>query len=239
MVSRLGELWRSRFVGARCPTRLRFQRHAAPGIFLLYLLYLDDSGSVKNPNEQHFVLAGIAVFERQIYHLISTTDEFVSSLNLGHAHDVELHGSVMASGKKTPWKAMRRRDRLDTIERGLDLLRGAHWAVRAFAVVVDKHADSTTDPVEYAFEEICNRFNLFLARLWRNGEGQQRGLIVMDKWHYEEALAETVAALSRGRHKMGHASQSCRSSTVCGLCRFPPDSARGPAGVGGLETLRA
>ena len=66
----------------------------------MYLLYLDDSGSVKNPNEQHFVLAGIAVFERQIYHLISTTDEFVSSLNLGHAHDVELHGSVMASGKK-------------------------------------------------------------------------------------------------------------------------------------------
>ena len=154
----------------------------------MYLLYLDDSGSVKNPNEQHFVLAGIAVFERQIYHLISTTDEFVSSLNLGRAHDVELHGSVMASGKKTPWKAMRRKDRLDTIERGLDLLRGAHWGVRAFAVVVDKHADSITDPVEYAFEEICNRFNLFLARLYRNGEGQHRGLIVMDKWHYEEAL---------------------------------------------------
>ena len=60
--------------------------------------------------------------------------------------------------------------------------------VRAFAVVVDKHVDSTTDAVAYAFEEICNRFNLFLARLWRNGEGQHRGLIVMDKWHYEEAL---------------------------------------------------
>ena len=34
----------------------------------MYLLYLDGSGSVRNPNERHFVLAGIAVFERQIYH---------------------------------------------------------------------------------------------------------------------------------------------------------------------------
>ena len=171
---------------------------------------------MKNPNEQHFVLAGIAVFERQIYHLISTTDEFVSSLNLGHAHDVELHGSVMASGKKTPWKAMRRRDRLDTIERGLDLLRGAHWGVRAFAVVVDKHAESTTDPVEYAFEEICNRFNLFLARLWRKrrrsaSRADRNGQVAL-----RGSSAETLATLSRGRHKMGHASQSCRSSTVSG-----------------------
>ena len=93
----------------------------------MYLLYLDDSGSVKNPNERHFVLAGIAVFERQIYHLSSKTDEFVSSLNLGDGHDVELHGSVIASGKKPPWSGMRRRDRLDTIERGLGLLRTAHW----------------------------------------------------------------------------------------------------------------
>ena len=27
----------------------------------MYLLYLDESGSVMNPNERHFVLAGIAV----------------------------------------------------------------------------------------------------------------------------------------------------------------------------------
>ena len=154
----------------------------------MYLLYLDDSGSVKNPNERHFVLAGIAVFERQIYHLISKTDEFVSSLNLGDVHDVELHGSVIANGKKPPWTRMRRRDRLDTVERGLDLLRTAHWGVRAFAVVVDKQAHPNSDPVEYAFEEICSRFNLFLARLWRNGHDRHRGLIVMDKWHYEEAL---------------------------------------------------
>ena len=29
----------------------------------MYLLYLDGSGSVGNPTERHFVLAGIAVFD--------------------------------------------------------------------------------------------------------------------------------------------------------------------------------
>ena len=48
----------------------------------MYLLYLDGSGSVRNPTERHFVLAGVAVFERQIYHLISNTDQFVASLGL-------------------------------------------------------------------------------------------------------------------------------------------------------------
>ena len=155
----------------------------------MHLLYLDGSGSVKNPNERYFVLAGIAVFERQIYHLISKTDQFVASLNLDDAHDVELHGSVIANGSKTPWKGRApRQKRLEIIERGLDLLRDAHWGVRGFAVAVDKSAEAPNDPVEYAFEEICNRFNLFLKRLYREKGNPQRGLIVMDDSHYENTL---------------------------------------------------
>ena len=154
----------------------------------MYLLYLDGSGSVKNPNERYFILAGLAVFERQIYHLISEIDKFVFSLELGNAHDVELHGSVMANGHRIPWKGMSRRERLNTIERALGMLRETHRSVRAFAVAVDKRAESPNDPVEYAFEEICNRFNLFLSRLWNRERNQQHGLVVMDKSHYEETL---------------------------------------------------
>ena len=154
---------------------------------VLYLLHLDGSGSVKNPNERYFVLAGVSVFERQIFHLIKKSDEFVADLNLGDPHDIELHGSVMANGSKAPWKGMARRVRLDAIESSLQLLTDAHKSVEAFAVVVDKQAISPADPVEYAFEEICNRFNLFLSRLWRQND-QQRGLVVMDKSHYEDVL---------------------------------------------------
>ena len=48
----------------------------------MYLLYLDGSGSVRNPTESHLILTGVAVFERQIHHLISSTDQFVASLGL-------------------------------------------------------------------------------------------------------------------------------------------------------------
>ena len=58
----------------------------------------------------------------------------------------------------------------------------------AFAVVVDKQAVSPDDPVERAFEQICNRFNLFLARQWHRKGKKHRGLVVMDKTHYEETL---------------------------------------------------
>ena len=31
----------------------------------MYLLYLDESGNESDPNDQYFVLAGIALFERK------------------------------------------------------------------------------------------------------------------------------------------------------------------------------
>ena len=119
----------------------------------MYVLYLDGSGSVRNPEENYFILAGIAVFERQIYHLIRKTDEFVSSLNIGDSDEIELHGSLIANGGKRPWKGLPRATRLQVIENGLRVLSEAHRSVRAFAVAVHKEARSPHDPVEYAFEE--------------------------------------------------------------------------------------
>ena len=195
MYLRLGRLWYARSAGARCPPRLCFLQ----ALNSMYLLYLDGSGSVRNPAERHFVLAGIAVFERQVFHLISNTDQFVSTLDLGPVqfvstldlgpvHNIELHASVMASGRKSPWKGIARQQRLTIIEKALDLLDRAHWSVKAFAVVVDKQAVSPDDPVKRAFEEICNRFNLFLARMWNREDKQHRGFVIMDKSHYEETL---------------------------------------------------
>ena len=157
----------------------------------MYLLYLDDSGSVKNPGERYFVLAGISVFERQIYHLITSADDYVASID--PVAEAELHGSVMNKGSRPPWKGMPRQDRLAAIEGGLDILRDAHRSVKAFAVAVDKRVISPDDPVEYAFEELCNRFNLYLSRLWSREGEQHRGLVVMDETHYEGTLQGLAA----------------------------------------------
>ena len=49
---------------------------------------------------------------------------------------------------------------------------------------------SPRDGVEVAFEEICNRFNLFLARTNDRAanDQRQRGLIVMDEMKHEKPL---------------------------------------------------
>ncbi len=36
----------------------------------MYLLYLDDSGSIANKNEEYIVLAGVSVYEAQVDYLI-------------------------------------------------------------------------------------------------------------------------------------------------------------------------
>ena len=159
----------------------------------MFILYIDDSGSVRNPGDQHFVLAGFAVFERQIYHLINDIEKVVDSFNLGASDQIELHGSPMYTGKTMPWRGIASRDtRSKMIGEALDVLCRASKSVKAFGVVVEKKAITSANPVEYAFEEICNRFDLFLSRLYQSrggrDEDKQKGLIVMDQSHYEQPL---------------------------------------------------
>lgn len=155
----------------------------------MHILYVDESGAVDNPNEQFFVLAGVSVFERGIYHLIEALDQTVTSFGLGNAAEIELHGSPMYQGSHAPWRSIQRAQREVMLRAALSkLIRNS--SVRLFGIVVDKAAVSPRDPVQMAFEEICNRFNLYLMR--RNNrsrpEESQRGLVVMDDTRHEQPL---------------------------------------------------
>ncbi len=172
----------------------------------MFILYIDGSGSVNNPDEDHFILAGVAVYERQIFHLIKSLDDLADSLGVGAGDQIELHGSPLNSGRTTPWRQMDRNRRLNIMGEALGVLLQASRNVRAFGVVVHKAARSPNDPVEYAFEEICNRFNLFLSRVFQSRGGKeedkQKGLIVMDQSHYEEPLQALANQFRiRGTHK--------------------------------------
>jgi len=74
----------------------------------VHLLYVDDSGSVSNASERYFVLAGVAVFERRLFRLITLLDEIVRGFNVGDPHEIELHGSPMYTGSKEPWHSVGR-----------------------------------------------------------------------------------------------------------------------------------
>lgn len=71
----------------------------------MYLLYLDDSGSVNNQNESHLVLGGISVFERQVHWLSTELDKIAASLYPTNSKDIEFHASEIFAGRKPPWNA--------------------------------------------------------------------------------------------------------------------------------------
>lgn len=91
------------------------------------------------------------------------------------------------------------------IQKALDAALDPQTTLKLFAVVVDKSAASPRDPVELAFEEISNRFNLLLQRLNnRNPDDAQKGLIVMDEGHHEGELQALARHFRINGARWGH-----------------------------------
>jgi hypothetical protein len=163
----------------------------------MHLLYLDDSGSVTNASDQHIVLAGLAVFERQPHWFASEMDEIAKRIWPDNFRHLEFRGSDILSGKKH-WRGVGKDERLQAYKDALGILQiSSH--VTIFGAVIHKAALSPDDPMEYAFEQLCNRFDRFLGRLHKAGN-TQRGLIILDKSSYETSLQ----GLSVNFRSVGH-----------------------------------
>lgn len=164
----------------------------------MYLLYADESGTVTDPNQTYFVLAGLSVFERQGYWIANQLDMIAARFNPADPSSVELHGNPMLGGKGA-WRRHPKADRERAIEDILQVLLNSHPSNRVFASVITKAIVSPKDPVEVAFEQMASRFDQYLMRLHRNGD-TQRGIIIFDKSTYET----TIQALARDFRTLGH-----------------------------------
>ena len=175
----------------------------SPFVLHMYLLYLDDAGVVQDRNEKHFILAGIAVFERQAYWLQNALDDVAGTLGHPDPDALELHGNRILNGNGW-WRKMRwRDDRRAVIRQGLGAaakLAPGSWCL--FGAVVDKRALSPQDPIAYVFEQLCNRFDRFLARMHYEGN-TQRGLIVLDKSSQETRLQSLASEFRTLGHRWG------------------------------------
>jgi len=165
----------------------------------MFLLYLDDAGSVKARSDRHYVLAGICVFERQVHFLCEALNHLAARLHTEEPDALEFHGSHMLPGKGF-WRSFpdpgRRRAMMNDALDASAALRG-HWAL--FGVVVEKAALAGEDPIEFVFEQMVARFDTFLKREHRRNN-THRGLILLDKSTYETRLQ----MLARDLKKRGH-----------------------------------
>lgn len=166
----------------------------------MFLLYLDDSGSVQNPADRHIVLAGLAVFERQPHWLASQLDAIAARLWPDNPAGLEFRGADIVGGKKQ-WRGIAKHDRFNAYCEAMRII-GASNHTHLFGAAVHKAAISPKDPMEYAFEQICNRFDRFLGRL-HQASNTQRGLIILDKTSYETSLQGLARNFSSIGHRWG------------------------------------
>ena len=154
----------------------------------MHLLYLDDSGSASNAKEQYLVLGGVSVFEAQSHWITVELDKLAENIS-ENPHEVEFHASTIFSGRSAPWKSIEKDEARGIIKSVLQVLATSYDTARAFACVVHKASFPNQDPMKIAFEDICQRFDLYLRRLRVKGDNQ-RGLVILDKSTYETTLQQ-------------------------------------------------
>ena len=168
----------------------------------MHLLYLDESGSVTDPNQKYFVLAGVCVFERKTHWIEQELNTIANRFAPKNPYSIELHGSPMRSGRDG-WKKFPLNDRLQAIKDALKLgVQNSYpKGVRLFGAVVKKSSVAGTDPVEHAFEQLSSRFDLFLKRIYAKHGEAHRGIILFDK----SSTEQRIQTLSREFKYSGHA----------------------------------
>lgn len=162
----------------------------------VYLLYVDESGDPLNPQDENFVLAGIAVFERQTYWLSQQLDALETEIfgpppapeeATPFPRPVEFHASSIHARKTPPWDSLTSQQATNVLRRISTLVTDSHESCALFGIVIHRPSYPEEDPVVFAFSELTRRFDLFLARLHAKGN-TQRGLMVFDKSRHEQRL---------------------------------------------------
>jgi len=153
----------------------------------MYLLYLDESGDANSwDTQQHFVLAGCAVFESIIWRISEELD--IIEQKYGHhfrQHPVAFHATDMKRGKRdfkrisTPVLTQM----IDAIYNCISSFQFPEMVL--FATVIHKSkAQSEAQIIRDAFQDVCSRFNMLLTRSHK-AEKPNKGLLVIDQAHMD------------------------------------------------------
>lgn len=170
----------------------------------MHLLYLDESGSASDPNQQYFVLAGVSVFEREAHWVEQELNKVAVRFSPADPYSVELHGSPMRSGNGA-WRRHSKESRFEAIKDALrvGVAERSLKSVRLFGAVIKKSAVSGQDPVELAFEQLTSRYDMFLKRLFSKHRDAQRGLILLDKSSTENRIQTLAREFKYEGHSWG------------------------------------
>ena len=164
----------------------------------MHIIYLDESGT--QAEARHFVVAGLSYFERQLHHVAGELDRIQRQYLPDATEPVEFHASVLrARGEhvRAPLDVLSRDERFGVLDAVYDALIASE--PRLFAVAMEKAfiLESDDEPYGHGFEQIVNRFDRMIARVNRDRDEGNRGLVVIAESSYRrniEALARRIRA---------------------------------------------
>ncbi len=165
----------------------------------MYLLYLDESGNEKDPNDRYFVLAGVALFERQTYFLTKAIEQ-VQDRHFPDHQPIPFHASEIRNGRNL-WRNVTQEKRKEVLSDLSNAIVDSPAQGRIlFAAAVEKTREVWGEAaVEAATEQICKRFDIFLQRRYHANSDPQRGLIVFSEGRFDARAKVWV----RGFHQRG------------------------------------
>ena len=182
-----------------CLSAVRWILILSAAFFLyMHLLYLDDAGSVSNKSEEYVILGGVSIFETTAYYLTQELDKLAESYDAKNPSSIEFHASEIFSRRSYPWKTLSKEEAQGVIKAVLKILANANNSTLAFACAVHKDSFKSNDALQLAFEDLCQRFDIYLSKMNAEGE-RQKGLLILDDSSYETTLQE----LSRNFRKSG------------------------------------
>ena len=171
----------------------------------MYILYLDESGT-QGGEASYFVLAGLAVFEREIHWYARDLDDLQKEYLPQETEPVHFHATQLRAlqGARVapPWDQIASERRHELRGRIYDVIRNRRGV--AFGCAIEKAFASSRgeDPYERAFEDLTSRFDLFLSRVNQqailDGKEEQRGLIVLAESSYRRAIGHLARRLQAG-----------------------------------------
>ncbi|MBI2189004.1 MAG: DUF3800 domain-containing protein [Acidobacteria bacterium] len=151
----------------------------------MYLLYIDESGNAFDASDRHFVLAGIAVFERRTYWM-QRDAELIKATHFPTAPPLDFHAQPIKSGHGF-WRRVDADLRQTVLcEIGNVITNAPAPEAVLFGAVVEKNDTMHgADAIRLALEQVTKRFDTLLARKAKRNN-PQRGLIVLAQSQYEQ-----------------------------------------------------
>jgi len=148
------------------PAWLFYSPHNSDDGCRMHLLYVDESGNADGNQDTYFVLGGVAVFEREIYWINEEVNALANKYFPGT--EIEFHAQAIASHAEEPWHSCPTQQRNQIIDALSNIIASHHVTLSGINI----EEALTTDPISRAFEEICNRCDLFMHRLHAKGDTQ-------------------------------------------------------------------